>query len=298
VPTSLWDRLKDHKVVQWTLAYAAAAYTLLHAAEMVSDALDWPHVLVRFITLVLFLGGPVVATLAWYHGHRAQHRVSAAELSILTGLLVIAGGVLWFLGRPGQELIRENSAPTTALTSPPTALSEKSIAVLPFVDMSEKRDEEYFADGMSEEILDLLARIPQLTVIGRTSSFQFKGRNEDLRAIGNKLGAAYVVEGSVRKSGSRIRVTSQLVDTRSGAHIWSESYDRDFGDTLMLQDQIAASVAPRVAAGSHSGGTGIQSPVRQHGCLHPLPPGPRRVRSWRCGRIHRSAAGLRTSLGT
>lgn len=120
---------------------------------------------------------------------------------------------------------------------------DKSIAVLPFTDMSEKHDQEYFADGMSEDILDLLARIPQLTVIGRTSSFQFKGRNEDLRTIGKKLEVSYLVEGSVRKSGSRIRVTSQLIDTRSGAHVWSDSYDRDFGDTLALQDQIATNIA-------------------------------------------------------
>lgn len=121
-------------------------------------------------------------------------------------------------------------------------VSDKSIAVLPFIDMSEKRDQEYFADGMAEEIIDLLAKIPGLTIIGRTSSFQFKGKSEDLRTIGTKLNAAYVLEGSVRKAGDRVRITAQLINTRTGAHEWSETYDRHIGDVLTLQDAIAAAV--------------------------------------------------------
>ena len=129
-------------------------------------------------------------------------------------------------------------------TEPPAAAAtmaatDKSIAVLPFVDMSEKKDQEYFADGMAEEIIDLLAKIPSIKVIGRTSSFQFKGRNEDLRTIGAKLGAAYVLEGSVRRSADRVRVTAQLVDTRDGAHLWSVTYDRPASDVLQLQGEIA-----------------------------------------------------------
>jgi TolB-like protein/lipoprotein NlpI len=127
-------------------------------------------------------------------------------------------------------------------TAQPTAavwITDKSIAVLPFTDMSEKKDQEYFADGMAEEILDLLAKIPGLTVIGRTSSFQFKDKNEDLRTIGTKLNAAYVVEGSVRKSGEQVRIAAQLINTRTGAHEWSETYDEDMGDVLKVQDRIA-----------------------------------------------------------
>ncbi len=128
-------------------------------------------------------------------------------------------------------------------TSATRIVSDKSIAVLPFTDMSEAHDQEYFGDGMAEEILDLLAKIPRLTVIGRTSSFQFKSRTDDLRTIGKTLGAGYVVEGSVRKVGTRIRVTAQLIDARSGSHVWSESYDRDFGEILTLQDEIATAIA-------------------------------------------------------
>jgi TolB-like protein len=123
------------------------------------------------------------------------------------------------------------------------AMGDKSIAVLPFVDMSEKKDQEYFADGMAEEIIDLLVKIPDLRVISRTSSFQFKGKTEDLRTIGARLGVTYVLEGSVRKSGDRLRVTAQLIDSRNGAHLFSQTYDRDLRDVLMMQDEIATSLA-------------------------------------------------------
>ena len=119
---------------------------------------------------------------------------------------------------------------------------EESIAVLPFTDMSEKKDQEYFADGMAEEIIDVLVKIPGLKVIGRTSSFQFKGQNVDLRTIGTQLGARYVLEGSVRKSADRLRVTAQLIDSRDGTHLMSQGYDRDIGDVLKTQDEIAASL--------------------------------------------------------
>jgi TolB-like protein len=125
----------------------------------------------------------------------------------------------------------------------PAVRSERSIAVLPFVDMSENHDQEYFADGMAEELIDLLTKIPELRVIGRTSAFSFKGRADDLRAIGEQLGAEYLVEGSVRRSSNRIRVTSQLIDARTGTHVWSDAYDRDVGDVLTLQDQIASGIA-------------------------------------------------------
>jgi TolB-like protein/tetratricopeptide (TPR) repeat protein len=146
-------------------------------------------------------------------------------------------------------------ATTTAAFNPPP----HSIAVLPFVDMSEKKDQEYIGDGMAEEILNLLAKIPDLKVIGRTSSFQFKGKTEDLRKIGMTLDAAYAVEGSVRRSVDHVRVTAQLIDTRDGTHRWSDTYDTQFDDVLKVQDAIAGSVARalQIAVGD------VQIPARQ-----------------------------------
>jgi TolB-like protein len=157
------------------------------------------------------------------------------RVAIGAGVAIVAIGVaVGFHFWPAKRGVAE--APAV------TAISDKSIAVLPFTDMSQKKDQEYFGDGMAEEILDRLAKIPGLTVIGRTSSFQFKGKNEDLRKIGTELNAAYVLEGSVRNSGDQVRITAQLINAKTGAHEWSETYDRPIGDVLKMQDAIAAAV--------------------------------------------------------
>src|SRR5258708_31618836 len=160
-----------------------------------------------------------------------MRRVVAAAAFLVVTALVVGITVRYWPSKQGGP-----QAPVFA------AISDKSIAVLPFVDMSEKKDQEYFGDGMAEEIIDLLVRIPGLKVIGRTSSFQFKGKTGDLRSIATQLGVAYVLEGSVRQSGDRLRVTAQLIDSRDGTHLWSQTFDRDLGDVLKMQDEIAASI--------------------------------------------------------
>jgi TolB-like protein/class 3 adenylate cyclase/Flp pilus assembly protein TadD len=139
-------------------------------------------------------------------------------------------------------------------TSVSTAANAKSIAVLPFVDMSEKHDQEYFSDGLSEELIDHLTHAANLKVIARTSSFQFKGKNEDIRLIAKKLGVANLLEGSVRKSGSEVRITAQLIRAEDGAHIWSQTYNRDLKDIFKVQDDIARTVAHALQAALRSGG--------------------------------------------
>ncbi len=236
-----WSRLKHHRVAQWLLAYAAAAYTLLHVEEMVGGALGWPHILARIFTLALILGAPVVALLAWYHGDKTRHRISGAELAILTVLLAIAGGLLWAFSRGGHEAASVTATDAGQHASMPA--DAKSVAVLPFTDLSPNKDQEYFSDGISEEILNSLAGIKDLKVSGRTSSFSFKGKNEDMKVIGEKLGVAHLLEGSVRKSGDQLRITAQLVKTSDGFHLWSQTYDRPLADVFKVQEEIAASVA-------------------------------------------------------
>ncbi len=152
----------------------------------------------------------------------------AAAVVVGVGVAIALGLHFWPQGRSG--------APAVAV------ISDKSIAVLPFTDMSEKKDQEYFADGMAEEIIDLLVKVPGLKVISRTSSFQFKGKSQDLRSIATQLGVAYVLEGSVRKSGDHLRVTAELIDSRDGTHLWSQTYDLELSDVLKMQDEIAASL--------------------------------------------------------
>jgi TolB-like protein/Tfp pilus assembly protein PilF len=132
------------------------------------------------------------------------------------------------------------------------AVSDKSVAVLPFADMSEKHDQEYFTDGLAEELINRLAQTQKLKVIARTSSFQFKGKSDDLRAIAAKLSVANLVEGSIRRSGAHIRITVQLVRAADGTPIWSQSYDREDRDALKVQDEIAGSVANALSVSLHA----------------------------------------------
>lgn len=162
-------------------------------------------------------------------GPRGRMRVLATAMAILLVLAAVA-----FVALRGGSRV---GAPA------PTAPPGPSIAVLPFVDLSEAKDQGYFADGMAEEVLDLLAKMPALRVAGRTSSFRFRGHDDDLRTVADALGATYVVAGSVRKAGSRVRVAARLVEAATGVQRWSENYDRDFGDVLVMQDEIAAGIA-------------------------------------------------------
>jgi serine/threonine protein kinase/tetratricopeptide (TPR) repeat protein len=150
------------------------------------------------------------------------------------GVLMLAS-VSWFVSKAGRG---PTEAPETLATT-----VHPSIAVLPFVDMSASKDQEYFADGLAEELLNTLAQTPELRVTGRTSSFQFRGKTEDLRSIGQKLNVETLLEGSVRKEGNRVRITAQLVKAADGFHLWSETYDRELHDIFAVQDDIAQSVS-------------------------------------------------------
>jgi TolB-like protein len=159
------------------------------------------------------------------------------------GLAVFATDRLWLSGRHASA----PAAPPAAASSPapvPAAptIPEKSVAVLPFVDMSEKKDQEYFSDGLSEELIDMLAKVPDLRVPARTSSFYFKGKQVTIQDIAKALGVADVLEGSIRKSGNHLRVTAQLVRADNGYHLWSETYDRQLNDIFKVQDEIAGAV--------------------------------------------------------
>jgi TolB-like protein len=165
-------------------------------------------------------------------GRTPAPRVPRYALWMGLALVAALAGGYWFAVRPH---------PVASVKETATAM-EKSIAVLPFIDMSEKRDQEYFADGLAEELLDLLAKTPGLHVIARTSSFSFKGKSDDIPTIAAKLKVATILEGSVRRSGDHLRVTTQLVRAADGEHIWSETYDREIKDIFTVQDEIAAAV--------------------------------------------------------
>jgi len=170
--------------------------------------------------------------------HRTETAAAAGALIAAIALAVVLARLPLLSGAAAPTRTAEGTATPFAVPA-----GEHSIAVLPFRDMSEKKDQEYFSDGLSEELIDRLAQNPDLRVIARTSSFQFKDRNEDVRAIGHALGVANVLEGSVRRSGNQMRVTTQLIRASDGSHLWSNTYERAFGEIFQLQDEIAATVA-------------------------------------------------------
>jgi TolB-like protein len=275
----LFVEIQRRGLLKLATGYLIVSWLVLEVGHTLFYVFELPHAGLQFVFVLLALGFPLVLLGAWQgwfgssvrSGPHAPQEAGSAHASIshhegpwLAAVfgavalfaIAVAIGVRFFgMGHSVSRVEHESSAAT--VTSPPTSakattdpslptaasVSDKSIAVLPFTDMSEKKDQEYFADGMAEEVIDILVKIPGLDVIGRTSSFQFKGKGEDLRTIGARLGAAFVVEGSIRMAGPRVRVTAQLIDTRSGAHRWSESYDRDIGDILALQSEIGTGIA-------------------------------------------------------
>jgi TolB-like protein/lipoprotein NlpI len=196
-------------------------------------------------------GGPTSGVVTPSNGAARTSRRFQPVVILITALVVIVGGyaaIDRFL--LSKHVAEERPASVRAVQSvvPQSAIPEKSIAVLPFVDMSEKKDQEYFSDGLSEELIDHLAHSADLKVIARTSSFQFKGKNEDVRTIAGKLGVAYLLEGSVRTAGHAVRITAQLIRASDGTHLWSESYDRQMSDIFRIQDEISGTVVAALKA--------------------------------------------------
>jgi adenylate cyclase len=260
----LLEQLKRRNVGRVAILYVAACYLILEPFGTFVHLLALPVWMGRTVVLLMALGFPATLIFAWVFEitpggvkptaevdprqsirRLTGRRLDVAIIIVLAiALAYFAADKFWLSKHAKTEQTAAPVASSSAAATPAgPIISEKSIAVLPFADMSAKKDQEYFADGMAEEVLDLLANIPGIAVIGRTSSFQFKDRNDDLRTIGTKLNVAHVLEGSVRTSGDHVRVTAQLIDTRTGAHEWSETFDRDMGDVLKLQDEIAAGLA-------------------------------------------------------
>ena len=243
---SWWDALRRRKVAQWGILYVAGAWSFLQGLEFLSDTYGWPLQRQQLATLALLIGLPIVLVVAWYHGDRGQQRVTTAEFAIITLLLLIGGGALAFYQHNSDgDAEAVSAAPDTAepLASPGAPDARPSLAVLPFADLSQAKDQEYLGDGLAEEIINHLAQVPALRLVGRTSSFSFKGKDDDLRTIGSKLGVAHLLEGSVRKSGDRIRITAQLIAASDSSQLWSKTYDRNLTDVFAVQDEIARDVA-------------------------------------------------------
>ncbi len=244
--------LKRRHVFRVAAVYGATAFVVMQVADLLQEGLRLPESFLTVVTVLALLGFPIAVAMAWVYERTAggvvhteppadgelEEIVAAppakrwpAGLAGAAGTALLLVGAWWTLGRPAAPVGADD------------AEGYESIAVLPFVNMSGVGEDEYFSEGLSEELLNVLARIDGLKVAARTSSFAFKNSDADIREIGQTLGVETVLEGSVRRGADGLRVTAQLIDVDDGFHVWSETYDRPADDVLRLQDEIAESVA-------------------------------------------------------
>jgi TolB-like protein/Flp pilus assembly protein TadD len=255
---SIFNELKRRNVFRVAIAYIISAWLLLQVADVLVPMLDLPDWAAKLIFLILFIGFAPALIFAWAfemtpEGLKREKDVDRSQsITPITGrkldrtiILIMGVALLYFIA---DKFWLSPAAPAPTPDSAQEAPAEspvQSIAVLPLADMSPQGDHEYFSDGLTEELLNILAKIKELRVAGRTSSFAFKGKNEDLRSIAEKLNVGSILEGSVRKDDqrNRVRITLQLINAEDGYHLWSETYDRDLDDIFTIQEEVPSQVA-------------------------------------------------------
>jgi TolB-like protein len=259
------EELKRRNVVRVGVAYCVIAWIIAQLAEFAFENFGAPDWVLKAVVVLLVLGLPLALFFAWVfeltpEGVRREQDVDRSasitpntgrtlDRFIIVGLVAALGYFLWErqdLGQPQNDVVNEAAESNLAIEPSNSAAAEqapRSIAVLPFLNMSSDPEQEYFSDGLTEEILNALARTPDLQVASRTSSFNYKGSSEDITAIAQALGVAHVLEGSVRRDSKRLRVTAQLIRANDGFHLWSQTYDRNPDDVIAIQEDIAIEIA-------------------------------------------------------
>ncbi len=260
-----FEELKRRNVLRVAIAYLAVSWLLIQVVETLFPIFGQSDALVRIVVILLVMGFPLILIFSWLYeltpeGLKLERDVDRSrsvvhhtgkklDRAIIVVLTLALGYFAFdkFVLDPARDAEREETiakqARSEALVE---SYGDKSIAVLPFVNMSDDASNEYFSDGISEELLNLLSKIPQLRVISRSSAFSFKGKDIAIPALAEQLNVTHVLEGSVRKVGNRVRITAQLIEARSDTHLWSETYDRTLDDIFATQDEIAARVVAQL----------------------------------------------------
>ena len=264
----LVSELKRRNVLRVAAAYIVAAWLIIQVVETIFPAFGFGDSAVRIATIILAIGLIPALVFSWAYEITAEglklekdvdrsrsitprtgkklDRIIMVVLAVSLGYFAIDKFVL-DPQRDAERLeVATGEAVEKAFADVEAALPERSIAVLPFVDMSPEGDQEYFSDGIAEELLNLLAKIPELRVISRSSAFTFKGKDIDVPRIAKQLRVRHILEGSVRKSGNQLRITAQLIDARTDTHLWSETYDRALENIFVIQDEISAAVVEKL----------------------------------------------------
>ncbi|MDH4074144.1 MAG: tetratricopeptide repeat protein, partial [Gammaproteobacteria bacterium] len=245
---SLFGELKRRNVFRVGIAYLIASWLVLQVVDVVGPILELPAWISRAALLFIAIGFVVSLVIAWAYeltpdGVKRESEADRSESNTnVAGRklnVVIIGVLLIALAFFALDKFIWNRTETPVLQA---GTQQRTIAVLPFVNMSASDEQEYFSDGLTEELLNLLARIPQLRVTSRSSAFYYKGKDVRIADVGRELGVGHVLEGSVRRSGDTIRITAQLIDVTSDSHVWSDTWDRTFDDIFLIQDEIAKAV--------------------------------------------------------
>jgi len=273
---SLFKELKRRNVIRVAAAYLIIGWLLAQVSTTLEAALNLPPWFDTLIVTVMLIGFPIALIISWVYeltpeGIKKEKDIksddtitheTSKKLNYITlvAAIAVAGMFAWqqFGDKnkvsKGKVMVKTSVTPAEAGTSASiaekpmtTTTNNKSIAVLPFVNMSSDEEQEYFSDGLTEEILNSLVKLKGLKVAGRTSSFAFKGKNQDLRVIGEILGVKHILEGSVRRAGNKLRITAQLIQAEDGFHLWSETYDKELVDVFAIQEQIADSIGEVLA---------------------------------------------------
>jgi TolB-like protein/Tfp pilus assembly protein PilF len=243
---SFLSELKRRRVGKIAIAYGAVALGVTEACSNVFPALKLPDWTMTFVVVFLLVGFPIAMTLAWVFdvGPQGIQRTEqlGEEPSSVRIQLRIAYALLVSIAMAGLGYVLYERGVGRAHAG----AKRSSIAVLPFTNLSGDPSKDYFSDGMSEELLNLLARVPGLQVASRTSAFAYRNRNVDIREVGDELGVETVLEGSVRQAGDQVRITAQLIDTETGFHLWSETYERRLSDIFKVQDEIAGAIVDKL----------------------------------------------------
>jgi TolB-like protein/Flp pilus assembly protein TadD len=239
---SLVERLRERKLAQWTIAYLAGASVVFQGVEVLAEPWGIPPAWQRSVHVLLLLGLVLTLVLAWYHGEKGQQRLSGPELLIVAGVLAVAGAGLWMVQ---WNVPPQPTPPQPARSDLPASLGRRSLAVLPFANLSRESEDVYLADGLHEEVLDQLSKVSALRVVSRTSVMAYRASGRPVGEIAAELGVEAVVEGSVQRVLDRIRVTTQLIDASTDERVWAETFDREFSldGVLDLQTEIAQKIA-------------------------------------------------------
>lgn len=267
---SLWQNLKQRKIVQWALAYLAGAFVVLEAMDILGNTFNLSHTFAQVLTVVLAFGFLATLVVAWYHGERGHQSAQRGEVAVLAALVLACFAASWRVGLAAHQSAVAAESSTTLAAADPAMVSSfdpttagASVAVLPFSNLTADRQNDYFSEGITEDIIAQLSRIRGVKVISRTSVMQYRNTTKNIRQIGAELGVGTILEGSVRVSadGKSVRIVAQLIDVATDDHIWSETYDRDLKDIFAVQSDVAAKIAdalgeqmsPAVLAGLNDG---------------------------------------------